>query len=88
VLDPDPVKGPWNDAARAILQGKATQAANIIEGIDHKASTAYARLRAAEALAAAGRDSEAAAQYAQAELFYRGAGANYFRRDPAPAGSP
>jgi hypothetical protein len=85
-LDPDPIKSPWNDAARAILQGNLTQAADIIEGIGHTASTAYARVRAARALAAAGRDSEAAAQYARAESFYRSVGATYFLRDRVPAG--
>jgi hypothetical protein len=81
LLDRNPIKGPWHDTARAILQGDLTEAADIIESIGHTASAAYARLRAAEALAAAGRDAEAAAQYARAESFYRKVGAIRFLRD-------
>jgi hypothetical protein len=75
VLDPDPIKSPWNDAARAICHGQLVGAADIIDQIGHTASAAYARLRAAEALAAAGKEAEAAAQRAQAEAFYRTVGA-------------
>jgi hypothetical protein len=75
VLDPDPIKSPWSDAARAICDGELVRAADIIERIGHSASAAYARLRAAEALVAAGEDTEAAAHRAQAEAFYRTAGA-------------
>jgi hypothetical protein len=71
VLDPDPIKSPWSDAARAICDGELVRAADIIDDIGHTASAAYARLRAAEALAAAGEDAEAATQRAQAEAFYR-----------------
>ena len=49
-----------------------------IDRIGHTASAAYARLRAAEALAAAGEDAEAAAQRSQAEAFYRTVGAIRF----------
>jgi len=75
VLDPDPIKSPWNDAARAICEGELVRAADLIEGIGHTAAAAYARLRAAEALEAAGQEAEAAAQYARAEPFYREVGA-------------
>jgi tetratricopeptide (TPR) repeat protein len=78
VLDPDPIKSPWNDAARAICDGEPARAADIIERIGHTASAAYARLRAAEALAAAGEQAEAAAQRGQAEAFYRPVGAIRF----------
>jgi tetratricopeptide (TPR) repeat protein len=78
VLDPDPIKSPWNDAARAICDGELARAADTIERIGHTASAAYARLRAAEALAAAGKDAEAAAQRAEAEGFYRSVGAVRF----------
>ena len=81
VLEPDPIKSPWNDASRAIADGDLVRAAGIIEGIGHTAAAAYARLRAAEALAAAGRDAEAAAQHAEAESFYRQAGATRFLRE-------
>ena len=78
VLDPDPIKSPWNDAARAICDGELVRAADIIDRIGHTASAAYARLRAAEALAAAEEDAKAAAQRAQAEAFYRTVGAIRF----------
>jgi hypothetical protein len=78
VLDPDPIKSPWNDAAQAICKGQFARAADVIDRIGHPACSAYARLRAAEALAAAGEDAEAAAQRAQAEAFYRPVGAIRF----------
>jgi hypothetical protein len=81
VLDPDPIKSPWNDAARAICEGELAPAADVIDRIGHTASAAYARLRAAEALAAAGQDAEAASQRASAESFYRDAGATRFVRE-------
>src|SRR5207248_10916541 len=81
VLDCNPIRGPWHEAARAILEADLVRAAEIIESIGHTASAAYARLRAAEALAAAGRDAEAAAQYTRAESFYRDAGAIRFLRE-------
>ena len=57
VLDPDPIKGPWNDAARAVGDGDLARAADILETIGHTAAAAYARLRAAEAFATAGRQT-------------------------------
>ena len=81
VLDPDPIKSPWNDAARAICDGELARAVDIIEGIGHTAGSAYARLRAAEALAAAGEDVQAAAYQTKAESFYRQAGATRFLRE-------
>jgi hypothetical protein len=80
VLDLNPIKGPWHDAARAILQGDLARAADIIEVVGHTASAAYARLRAADALAAAGQDIEATKQYTRAESFYRKVGATRFLR--------
>jgi hypothetical protein len=81
VLDPRPIKNPWVDAARAIAGGDLGGAADIIDGIGHTAAAAYARLRAAEALAAAGRETEAAAQRAEADSFYGKVGAVRFVRD-------
>jgi hypothetical protein len=78
VLDPDPIKSPWNDAARAICDSELVRAADIIDQIGDTASAAYARQRAAERLAAAGDVTEAAAQRAQAEAFYRTVGALRF----------
>jgi len=81
VLDPDPIKSPWNDAARAICDDELVRAADIINRIGDTASTAYAQLRAAQALAAAGEDSEAAKQRAKAEAFYRNVAAKRFVRE-------
>ena len=75
VLDPDPIKSPWNDAAQAICKGQFARAVDVIDRIGHPACAAYARLRAAQALAAAGEDAEAAAERAEAEAFYRPVGA-------------
>jgi class 3 adenylate cyclase/tetratricopeptide (TPR) repeat protein len=80
VVDTNPIKGPWNDAARAIGDGDLARAADIIETIGHPAGAAYARLRATEAFTTAGRLGEAAAQRAEAESFYRKAGAAGFVR--------
>ena len=87
VLDPDPIKSPWNDAARAICEGELVRAADLVEGIGHTAAAAYARLRAAKALEAAGQEAEAAAQYARAEPFNREVGAARFRQGPDTIGS-
>jgi hypothetical protein len=84
VLDPDPIKSPWNDAARAICEGNAVHAADILDRIGHTASAAYARLRTSEALSASEEDAEAAAQRAQAEAFYRTVGAIRFIGNGGP----
>jgi class 3 adenylate cyclase len=81
VLDADPIKSAWNDASRAIVNGDLVRAADIIDEIGHKAGAAYARLRAAGALAAAGKEAEAAAQQAQAGSFYRQVDATRFVRE-------
>ncbi len=87
VLDANPIKSPWNDAALSISEGDFVRAAETIDGIGHPAGAAYARLRAAEAFAATGRDAEAAAQRAQAESFYRKVGAARFLRGGEGLGS-
>jgi class 3 adenylate cyclase/tetratricopeptide (TPR) repeat protein len=81
VLDATPVESPWIDAARAICAGDLLRAVDLIETIGHTAAAAYARLRAAEAFAAAGREVEAAAQRAESESFYRKVGAAGFMRN-------
>jgi class 3 adenylate cyclase/tetratricopeptide (TPR) repeat protein len=89
MLDPSPIKSPWNDASRAIADGDLVRAADIVDGIGHGAAAAHAHLRAAEALAAAGDDAEAAEHRAAAEVFYRQAGATAFlqRLELAPGKS-
>jgi uncharacterized protein YndB with AHSA1/START domain len=81
VLDADPIKSAWNDASRAIVNSDLVRAADIIDEIGHTAGAAYARLRAAGALAAAGKEAEAAAQHAQAGSFYRQVDATRFLRE-------
>jgi class 3 adenylate cyclase/tetratricopeptide (TPR) repeat protein len=54
VLDATPIASLWVDAARAIGDGDAARAADIVESIGHTTSAEYARRRAAEALAAEG----------------------------------
>jgi tetratricopeptide (TPR) repeat protein len=75
VLARNPIDTPWVDAARSILEGEFVRAAEIVDGIGHRAGAAYARLRAAEALDGAGRALEAAEQRARAEEFCREVGA-------------
>ena len=81
LLDPDPIKSPWNDASRAIAEGDLVRAADVIAEIGHTAGAAYARLRAAAVLAAAGDEAEADAQRTQAEAFFLKAGATRFLRE-------
>jgi hypothetical protein len=76
MLDSDPIKSPWNEAARAICNGDLVQAAQAIDAIGHAA--AYAWLRAVEASAG---DAEVEAQKTQAEAFYRTAAAARFLSD-------
>jgi hypothetical protein len=79
VLEATPGESPWIEAARAIIEGRSVQAAEIIEGLGDPASAAYARLRAAEAPAAEGRP-EAQEQGRRAAAFYRTAGASALLR--------
>ena len=80
VLDPDPIKSPWNEASRAICAGDYARAADVIDRIGHPAAAAYARLRAAEELIGAGRAEDAAPQLAAAGAFYRSVRATHFIR--------
>jgi class 3 adenylate cyclase/tetratricopeptide (TPR) repeat protein len=73
VLGPDPIGGPWNEAARAICDGDLVRVATVLDGMGHTAAAAYAHLRAAEA-----RGNEGARERATA--FYGAAGAAAFLR--------
>jgi hypothetical protein len=81
VLDATRIQSPWVDAARAITGGDLVRAADIIDGVGHTASGAYARLRAADSLATEGRDREAGVQRARADSFYRKVGAARYVRN-------
>lgn len=74
----------WQDAARAILSRDFARAADLSAELGLVTEEAYARLRAAEALAGAGRRPEADEQLAKALAFYRSVGATaYIRRGEA-----
>jgi hypothetical protein len=88
VLDANSIESPWNYAARSISEGDFVRAAETIDGMGHTAGAAYARLRAAEALQAAGQEVEAATQRAQAEPFFRNVGAAWFLGDGEQLGNP
>ena len=85
ILDPSPIASAWNEAARAIVAGEPGRAADIVAEIGNPAATAYARLRASERLAEAGRLQEAFEQRALADAFYRPVQARGFLADLPPA---
>ena len=71
-------KGPWRDACRALVDGEDARAADTLTSMGTERLAADLRLRAARALAAAGRLSEAEAQLELARAFYRKVGATAF----------
>jgi class 3 adenylate cyclase/tetratricopeptide (TPR) repeat protein len=78
---PPVLRLPWLAAAEAYAAGEFAYAAEILGGIGSQPDAAYARLRAGEALAAAGRHSEADLELRRALDFYRSVGASrYVRR--------
>jgi class 3 adenylate cyclase len=70
----------WPRAARAIGRGELSDAAEILSATGARPLEAYTRLRAAEALAAEDRRSEAVAQLQPALAFYRSVGASWYVR--------
>jgi tetratricopeptide (TPR) repeat protein len=81
VVDNATMPSPWLDAARAYAAGAFVEAADLYAGISTVPDEAFARLRAAEALVAAGRRPEADAQLQQALAFYRSVGATAYIRE-------
>jgi class 3 adenylate cyclase/tetratricopeptide (TPR) repeat protein len=75
LLDLTPHESQWVAVARAIREGDAARAAEILGEMGHAANEGYARLRAAEAFAAEGRRVEADGQLDSALAFYRSVGA-------------
>jgi class 3 adenylate cyclase/tetratricopeptide (TPR) repeat protein len=76
--------GVWGAAGESIARGELVAAAELLGETDLHTEEAYARLRAAEALAAEGRDAEAAVHRDQALAFYRSVGAaRYLQRAEA-----
>ena len=76
-----PVKTRWLEAALALTTGDPREAARIFAQIGSLPDEAHARLRAAEALAAAGRRQEADEELALALDFYRSVGATRYVRE-------
>jgi hypothetical protein len=79
---------PWSDAAVAFVNGEFDRAAGLLHEIGSLPAEAEARVRAAEALAAAGRRAEAEAQLARAVAFYREAGGKALIAEAERALSP
>nr|MBA2476874.1 AAA family ATPase [Actinomycetota bacterium] len=71
---------PWVDAARAIAAGDFAQSVELAAQMGAAAVAAYARLRAGEAMLAAGGRAEASAQLEKALEFYRSVGATRYVR--------
>ncbi len=71
----------WVTPALAIAAGDLERAANLLAETGAATEEAYARLRAAEALAKAGRRAEADAQLQRALDFYREVGATAYVRE-------
>jgi hypothetical protein len=72
--------GGFTDFARRYGDGDLVGAAEISARLGERAEEAYARLRAAEKLVAAGRRADAEEQLAQAIAFWRSVGATYYVR--------
>ena len=76
-----PASTPWVEAAQAYVEGDLVRAANLYGEIGVMPDEAYARLRAAEDLVAAGRRADADVQLQKALAFWRAVGAaRYVRR--------
>ncbi len=71
--------GPLQRANRAIAEGRVTEAIEILEATGWVTPAAYARLRMARRLAAAGDDPEP--WLGEAEAFYRCVGATRYLRE-------
>jgi class 3 adenylate cyclase/tetratricopeptide (TPR) repeat protein len=82
---PPPGRGKaWHDMGAAIARGELEAAAETFGKIGLRTEEAYARLRAAEALARDGRANDAQAQLRRAQAFYASVGAKtYLRRAEA-----
>jgi class 3 adenylate cyclase/tetratricopeptide (TPR) repeat protein len=71
----------WLDAAEAFVAGDVVRVADIYGSLGHRPLEAFVRLRAARALAAEGRVTEAEAQLEQALSFFRSVDATRFVRE-------
>jgi hypothetical protein len=78
VLDRVTMQTRWGDAVRRYVEGDPVGAADVFAEMGAVAEEAYMRLRAAEALVAAGRRPEADAQLKGALAFYSSVGATRY----------
>ena len=71
----------WHGAALAILDGDYARAADLLDELGIVSLSAEARLNAATAFAASGRQAEADAQLRPALEFFRSVGATRYVRE-------
>jgi tetratricopeptide (TPR) repeat protein len=76
-----PTTSPWIDVARMLLDGRHAAAADVFAEIGARPYEAFARLRAAGALAADGDRRSADEQLRRALAFYRSVGATRYVRE-------
>ena len=81
ILDGLPNESRWKIAARASLDGRHADAADIYGQIGTLPDEAYERLRAARTLAGAGRREEAEDQLSRSLAFFRSVGATRYIRE-------
>ena len=74
----------WLEAATAYVDGRYQEAADVYRLIGSRPDEAFARLRAASALRASGRDPEAAAELESALAFFRETGARRYLAEAEP----
>jgi hypothetical protein len=74
-------KTPWKIAARATLDGRHADAANVYGEIGTLPDEAHQRLRAAQTFAGAGRREEAEDQLRRSLAFFRSVGATRYMRE-------
>jgi class 3 adenylate cyclase/tetratricopeptide (TPR) repeat protein len=78
LLDATPLASPWVEAGGAIAADDLGRAAEILAEMRHEACAAYASLRVAESLSAAGSKADRDVHLARALEFYRRAGATHY----------
>jgi hypothetical protein len=81
ILDRETLDTPWIQAARAILEGDLSTAADLLAEIGAATAEAFYRLRNAEELVRLGRRAEADQELARALAFYRSVGATRHVRE-------
>jgi hypothetical protein len=80
-LDALPRRRPPDIAARAIIEGRLVEGADVLTAMGRFAAAARVRLSAAETLAAQGHGTEANEQIDKAVAFYRPVGATRYIRE-------